>query len=169
MKTILLIVGVVVLVLLAAAGGFYGGMTYQSNQVNQVRANFEQARGAFTQGQFTPRNFNSDGTGGPPAGFGQGFRGGGVSGQVKSLDGDILTLSTAEDVTTVNLSENTRILKNAVVSLDELLPGTRVMVTGESGSDGEIDALQIMILDNASAPLGSEPGPAGETPEEGQP
>jgi len=153
MKKVLWISIAVVLILLAAAGGFYAGMTYQDNQVSQAQQRFFQARGQPPAGG---DGFFRQGT--PPADFSQGFRGGGVSGQVKSIEGNVLTLSTAEDVTMVNLADDTRILMNTSVSVDKLEPGTRVMVTGETGSDGEINAVQIMILDS-SAPggFGNEP------------
>lgn len=164
MKKALLIVGVVGLVLLAAAGGFYFGMQYQTNKVNQAQANFVQARGQFPGGQ--PPNGAGDFRGGNAQANGQGFfQRNGTMGQVKSVEGNVLTLSTAADVTTVNLSDTTQIQKNTVVPLtvSDLVPGTRVVVTGEKDSAGNITASQIMILSDTllngpyPAPTGTEP------------
>lgn len=169
MKKIFWIVGGSLILLLAVAGGFYAGMTYQANMVTQAQANFERVRGSFDEGQLALESVSQFRQAGSPTGFVPGMRGGGLSGQVKSFDGNVLIISTAEDVTTVNLSENTQVMKNVVVPLDELQPGTRVLVTGETGSNGEIDAVQIMVLDEASIPFSNDANPPGEPPAERQP
>jgi hypothetical protein len=65
---------------------------------------------------------------------------------VKSVDGNNLTLSTAQDVTEVRLSDSTQIEKQAEGSLADLQPGTRIIVIGEEDSDGVIDAVRVTIL-----------------------
>lgn len=65
---------------------------------------------------------------------------------MKALQGDTLTLSTAQDVTSVKLSEDTVIQKTVTGSLEDLQTGVRVMVAGERNDDGSIDAAQITIL-----------------------
>jgi len=164
MKKVLWIIGIVVVAVLAAVGSFYGGIQYQTNKVDQVQANFERARGQFPGGQ------PSGDAAGFPRASGQangqvfGLRNG-TMGQVKSVEGNVLTLSTAQDVTTVNLSESTQIQKNTVVTLsaNDLLPGVRVMVNGEKDSNGNISANQITILNDmpADAPY---PSPTGTEP-----
>ena len=151
-KNILIIVGVIVLVLLVGAGGFWGGMTYQNNQNNQAQARFFEQRGGFPAGgDVTGGSFGIDGTplpGGGPLTFDQSpgnFRGGGTMGQVKSMDGNVLQLSTAQDVTTVNLTGDTIIIKSVEGTVSELQPGTRVMVVGERDDQGNITASQITI------------------------
>jgi len=148
MKIGLIIIGTILGICLVAAVSFFGGMKYQENQVDQVVARFENARGPLLGGE-------------PPEGgiFAQGGdqqnlpspgfigRGGGVNGQIKLIDGNTLEISTAEDVTTVNLSDDTRIQQTLSVPISELQPGMRVMVIGEKGDDGNVDAVQIMILD----------------------
>lgn len=143
MKTILILIGTVLLAGAIAAGGFYAGMSYQTNQANQIRASFMQARGITEQGA---NNFS------PPAGGGQfqrgaaGFPGGGTMGQVKTVDGAVLTLSTAQDVTTVNLSDSTQIEKTVAGAVSDLQPGMRVMVSGEKDSSGNVSANRVSIL-----------------------
>jgi hypothetical protein len=83
---------------------------------------------------------------------------------VKTVDGNVLTVSTAQDVTTVNLSEATRIQKFEPVTISDLQAGMRVMVTGQRESSGEITASQIMILNSDSADLSAVPQPPYPSP-----
>ena len=142
MKKVLMIVGAVLLAALLSAGSFYGGMAYQRNQANQIRASFLRSRGL------------SDGASNGNNGFGQrggffgrgGQGGGGVFGQVKSLEGNVLTLSTAQNVVRVNLTNSTRIEKPAPATTSDLQPNVRVQVTGQRDSNGNITASQINII-----------------------
>jgi hypothetical protein len=148
MKTTLIIIAIVLAIGLAAAGGFWGGMQYQSSLADQARADFESARGplsgmpggAIPSGQRPEGQFQG---GGAP---GVAVTRGGTAGSVKALQGDTLTLSTAQDVTSVKLSEDTVIQKTVTGSLEDLQTGVRVMVAGERNDDGSIDAAQITIL-----------------------
>ena len=146
-KNILIIVGVVVFVLLVGAGGFWGGMTYQTNQDSQAQARFFEQRGQPpSDGQMPSGQFQNGQT--PSGGqFQGGFRGG-TMGQVKSIDGNVLTLSTAQDVTTVNLIDTTKIVKSVEGMTSDLQTGMQVMVTGETDDHGNITATQITIVNN---------------------
>jgi len=154
-KKILIITGVFLLVILVGVGGFWGGMTYQANQNSQVQANFFEQRGGFqSNGQFPgdgqiPPGMQFQGVGPGNTDQIQGnFRVGGTMGQVKSIEGDVLTISTAQDVTTVNLLDNTTILKSIEGSTSDLKPGVRVMVTGERDDEENITANQITIIND---------------------
>jgi hypothetical protein len=57
-----------------------------------------------------------------------------------------MTVSTAQDVTTVNLSETTQIQKSETAAVADLQPGVQVMVTGQRDADGNITASQVLIL-----------------------
>ena len=150
MKKWVWIIGAVVLMAAVAAGSFWGGMTYQSNKADQARANFETMRGPFAGGQ--PPSFAQGTQGGGNLGdgtqAGQAFRGAGIIGQIKEIDGDTLTISTAQDVTTVNLSDATQIIKSVQTEISELQPGMRIMVAGQPDEDGNITAVQITIVNN---------------------
>lgn len=165
MKKVLWIVGAILVGAGLAGGGFYAGMTYQENQVDNTRARFEAMRGPIENGQLPGGNFPAQGQ--VPGGVNLG-RGGGVNGQVKSLKGDELQISTANDVTTVRLSEDTLIQMTATVSANELAPGVRVMVVGEADADGVIQASQVRILDEGfmgGMPPGlAYPAPATSAP-----
>lgn len=148
-------------ILLAAglsAASFWGGMIYQFNQAEQTRANFFNARGGTNGGQVLDGSL--DPNNGPGRGF---FGGGGTTGQVKSIEGNVLTLSTAQAVTTVNLTEATQIEKSAAGTLDDLQLGIRILVTGERDSDGNMTASRIQILSSTAAG-GNFPAPAGTAP-----
>ena len=163
MKKVLIVLGAILVAALLAAGGFWGGMAYQSNQASQARANFASARGQANGGQLpTDGQF-------PGAGPGAGFFGGGTTGEVKAIDGNVITLSTAQDVITVNLSDSTQIEKTASGDLSDLQPGTRVIVSGQADSSGNISASRIQILngnlpDVTNPPGASNPPAAGSEP-----
>ena len=166
MKKIIIIIGAILLAALIAGGCFYAGMAYQTNQADQARARFMQDRGMTEgempqPGQFPGGNLPEEMQ--PPSGGGMGFSGRGTTGVVKSIDGNGFTISTAQDVTTVNLSEDTRIEQYASAAITDLQPGVRVMVTGQQDEDGNITASQILIVNsdpsgpNFLPPEGTEP------------
>lgn len=151
MKIFLTIAAVLIALLLAAAGGFWGGMQYQTSLVDRAQANFENMRGplgAQPGGAAIPNGQR------PDASQFQGVLAGrGAAGSIKSLEGDTLLLSTAQDVTTVKLSADTVILKTVTGSSADLEPGLRIMVTGERSDDGlTITASQISILSEDGMP-----------------
>ena len=163
MKRVLIITGLIALIAVVAAGSFWGGMTYQTNKANQARLNFEAARGQ-AGGVQVP----GDGTGfaggsmpngqAPASGFG-----GGTVGQVKTIEGNVMTVSTAQDVTTVNLTATTQIKKTVAGTTDDLQPGTRVMIAGQKDSNGTITANQITIMDG-NLPSMPYPSPTQQEP-----
>lgn len=156
MKAALIVLGMIILLGLVAAGSFWGGMAYQTSRVDRARANFAAARGQFPGGA---PGLPQEGIPGIPQGdFTEGgFAGrGGTTGQVKEINGDVLTLSTAQDVSTVQLSDSTQIEKSVEGTRVDLQPGTRLLVTGERDTDGNIDASRITILS------GNFPGPVGQ-------
>lgn len=143
-KFIWILVGIV-LVAAAGFGGFEEGKAYQSNQANQIRSQFLQARGLNPNG-FSGQNGSSPNGGGRGAGFG-----GGVTGNIKDIQGSTLDLSTATDVTTVNLSASTQIEKTVPGTSADLQPGERLVIRGSRNADGSLAADQIQIVNNAGA------------------
>jgi hypothetical protein len=65
---------------------------------------------------------------------------------VKSIEGDILLLSTAQDVTNVILTDETVINLFVDGELEDLTPQQRVTVIGQRNDAGEIVAEIIQIL-----------------------
>lgn len=147
MKKTLLILGMVVLVVAVAAGSFYGGMIYQKNQANQqasqAMANWQRERGSG--GAQAPGGASGQMPSGP-GGMVSGFMGRGTTGDVKTIDGDTLTISTAQNVTTVKLTDATKILMTVEGSTTNLQVGTRIMITGQTDSKGVITASQITVI-----------------------
>ena len=157
MKKAILIGLAILLVAVAAGGAFYGGMQYQISLEDQAQANFLAARGEGGGqfpggGQMLPgRELPADGQ------VLQGRQGGGITGTVKSVDGQLLTLSTAETVTTVTLTDATTVNMTVTGDLTDLTEGVRVMVTGEIGSDGNVTATLIQIVSSDMMATGTAP------------
>ena len=156
MKKTLLIIGAIVVILLVAGGSFLGGMAYnesrRSKQANQAREDFFTARGGQPgQGQFPEGGQAAPG----------GFRGGGTIGKIKTIEGNVMTISTANNVTTVNLTDTTQIEKTTSGTNADLQPGVQVMISGETGSNGVVTAVRIQIINNL--PSGMAYPPPGET------
>jgi hypothetical protein len=90
MKKGILIFGVLLLVTAIAGASFWGGMTYQSNQSNRAVENFENLRGAIGEGMPSPRDFGNTQFPGE-----ENVMRGGITGEIKSINGNVITLSTA--------------------------------------------------------------------------
>jgi hypothetical protein len=162
MKKTLMIFGAILLAALLSAGSFWGGMAYQSNRADRARANFMNARGLAGDGQAPDGGQFPDI--GQFANGGAGFAGGrGMDGQVKTIDGNVMTLSTAQDVTTVNLTETTRVEKTVSGAIADLQPGMQVMVTGQRDDNGDVTASQVTIL-NTDPAAATDPSATGTEP-----
>jgi hypothetical protein len=163
MKTILIIAGAIILAGLIAAGSFYGGVVYQTNKVSQVQANFLSQRGQPNTGQVPAGGQNIPG-GAAQNGQNPGFPGGGgIAGQVKTIEGNVMTISTAQNITTVNLTDSTQVQKTVTGAISDLQPGMQVMVSGQKDSNGNITANRISIMNNL--PTGTNnPSPTGTAP-----
>jgi hypothetical protein len=154
MNKVLTIAGGVLFLLLLGGGAFYGGMLFERSQATDGQADFFAERGGgpdgfgglgFRDGQdgFFQSDDHEDGQSAVPgqAGFGRG-----LSGQVKSIKGGTLLLSTPQDVTTVILTDQTTIIRMVTGELDDLQPDQRVTVIGQRNEAGEIIATVIQIL-----------------------
>ena len=157
MKKTLMIIGAILLAVLVAAVSFWGGMAYQTNRDNQVRANFLNSRGLANSGGFPNGGQILPGDGAPNGQIPGFFGGGRTTGQVKSIDGNIMMVSTAQNVTTVNLSASTRIEKSAPAAISDLQTGLQVTVTGQRDSNGDITAIQVLILNTNPSTTGTAP------------
>lgn len=147
-KKVLLISGAILITVLLSAGSFWGGMTYQSKRAEGVRANFINSRG---QGANLPFSIDGQfGAGGQGPGF---VGGGGTIGEVKTIEGDTLTISTPQNVTTVIISDASEIQKSEAADISDLQPGVQVMVTGQRDAGGVITASQILILDSDASTM----------------
>jgi hypothetical protein len=146
-KKILTLLGVVVLVLGVAGGSFYGGMLYQQSQAAGAQARFFADRGGAPPG---------DVAGGTQGGNFPGGQGGTGSlagqaafGEIKSIDGDTLTLSTAQSEVKVTLTDATAIQKMVSGAPGDLQVGARITVRGERDASGNVTASNIQITASA--------------------
>jgi hypothetical protein len=128
-KTIGIILGVIVLCGAVGAGAFYGGTLYERQQVASVRNSFFNGRGG------------AGGGGGGAGGFG-----GGVFGTVKSITGNTIQISTPQNVTTVNLSAATTVMKTITGTVSDIQVGQTITVRGQRDSSGNVTADSIQLL-----------------------
>ena len=137
-KTVLIMLVVAVVVGLAAGfGGYKMGDTAGFERANLVRQQFAQSRQGG-QGQF-----GQSGTGSSAS------RSAGISGVIKSVDGDTLTVTLGQRDVQVKLSDKTQVEKAGLGNRDDLKAGARVMITsdGASGdSSSSIAAATILVL-----------------------
>ena len=131
-----------VLLLLVAAGAFYGGMRFQGMRSSGTRANFFANRGG------------ADG-----ANFGGGGGGGGGGGrlsnmgQIKSIEGNVIIVSTQQERLQVTVTDATKYQRLVDGKLDDLQVGANIIVRGESDANGVVNAVSIQLADSVPAPL----------------
>lgn len=147
------IVGGVVLILVVGGGAFYGGIVFERSRESDVQGRFFAGRGGFPGdlgdfGHDGPGGFQESGDHDDDQGAFQsrGSFGRGAAGTVKSIEGDTLLLSTAQDVTTVILTDETVINLFVDGELEDLTPEQRVTVLGQRNEAGDIVADVIQIL-----------------------
>ncbi len=132
------IAGLVVLVVIAAVGGYMVGHRAGVQQANVARATFMAQR--FGGQQLA----NGLGPGNLAGGVRQG--GMGANGTVKSIEGSTLIVTTRSGEVKVKLGQDTVVQKMAQSSLQEIRPGMRIAVTGETDSSGTVNARSVQLL-----------------------
>ncbi len=156
---------VVVIVIVVGAAAAFGGYTY-GVQAGAQRA--QNIRAAFLADRGIGGNGGQGGQGG--FGGGQGANGGTnrqfnpnnfAAGQVKSISGNTIELSTAQSVVKVQLTDQTQIQKTAAGAPSDIQAGERITVQGTRGSDGTMTAQAIQIGGNRG-PFGGNGGQGGQ-------
>jgi hypothetical protein len=133
------IVSLVVSVAIIASGAFYGGMTYAKSKTptRPAGANMRVAGAGGAARQF---------------GSGQGGAGGFTTGEVLSKDDTSITVKLQDGGSKiVFISASTTVSTTSQGSLNDVTPGTNIMVGGSANQDGSVMARTIQIR------------PAGET------
>ena len=125
-----------VLLLLVAAGAFYGGMRFQGMRSSGTRANFFANRGG------------ADG-----ANFGGGGGRRSNMGQIKSIEGNVIIVSTQQERLQVTVTDTTKYQRLVDGKLDDLQVGANIIVRGESDANGVVNAVSIQLADPVPVPL----------------
>lgn len=98
--------------------------------------------------------------GGGGGGFtGGGFGGGGLTGTVASVDGNTITVETAQGPLQATIGDETTIRELADLTLADLIEGMQLTVIGQPGEDGVVEAISITIV-----PEGADLGGFGRIP-----
>jgi hypothetical protein len=133
-RKLIYIIGIIVALVAVGAGAFYGGTVYAAQQNTNTRNAFFNGRGGTGTG----------GTGGAN-GAGGGF-GGGVAGTIKSISGNTVEVSTAQNVTTVTLNGTTTVMKSVAATTSDLQVGQTITVRGQRDSAGNVTATSIQVV-----------------------
>jgi len=128
-----------VLVVVVGAGSFYGGMVY-GKSLNK----------GFMGKNFNPEQFGTNSIGMGQGGNrtnGLGTAGGAMAaGEVISQDSESITLKIQNSGTKiVFFSSSTQIMKTQQGSLEDIVVGENLTITGKANSDGSLTAKSIQI------------------------
>ena len=77
--------------------------------------------------------------------FGNRSHQGGLNGVIAEVDGDIMTLNTAQGSVNAAIQADTKIRKFAEGTLPDLQPGMRVTIIGEPGLDGAVEVKSVLL------------------------
>ncbi len=148
MKAVRWILLAVLIVIVAAAAS--GVLAYNMGRQEGMKAGIA-ARNEFLQARgINTGNLSQGGTAGAGANatgrLGQGGMAGNfTAGQVKSINGNELEISTASAVTKVKLTDKTQVEKTVAGSASDIKVGDRVVVQGTRAADGSLEASMIQL------------------------
>jgi hypothetical protein len=141
MKRVMLVL-LAVLVLAGVGGGaFWAGTKVGENRAVQNPARFFQQRAGGQSGQFpgllqTPQ----------PGQRGAQVLGGGITGTIEEVQGNILVVSTGTETIRVQTTDTTLIEKYLSVNVGDLKVGEQVIVSGSRNDDGSYTARSIRSM-----------------------
>lgn len=132
-----IIIAVTATLFVAGGGGFFTGMKYQESKTPSFARMFDN-NGQVGNMQFSGRNGNSTESG--MRGFSP------VSGEIIESDDKSITVKESDGSSKiVFITENSTVNKTEEGSKDDLATGTKVVIFGQSNSDGSITAQSIQI------------------------
>ncbi len=136
-QRILFVVGALALAVITGVSGFFYGTSVGEARANQIRQTFFQER-------FGGAAASRDSSAMLP-GMGQPASRSAVTGQVKSVNGNTIELSTRDSVIKVTVNDTTQITKLCAGTLDDVKTGERLVVQGDSDAGGTVTARSIQI------------------------
>ena len=139
-----LIAGAVVVVLVVGGAAFFAGWKVgQGTKSNFTRGNFNGATGVQMMGR----------NGGARV-IGQGGRLNFIDGEVVSKTDQNMTMKLTDGGSKIILlSSSTAVTKSASGSINDLTPGAKLMINGDTNADGSVTARTIQLRDaNAVVP-----------------
>ena len=112
------------------------------------------------------QRFQRGGIGGATGGFEGGLAGGALSGALESVEGDKITVNTAQGPLQVTIGPETVIQRTEIVTLtsDDLVEGIQVRVAGERNEAGVVEAVSIFVVPEGDAGFGGFGGFGGRRP-----
>jgi hypothetical protein len=126
----------VVLLIVVAAAGFYGGTKYQQSRNSQLVSQFRNGQGNFRNGQNGNQNQANR----------QRQFGGGVFGQVLSLDDKSVTVKLPDGSSRIVIfTPSTSVNKTDPGSISDLKAGENVAIFGSANTDGSLTAQSIQL------------------------
>jgi len=149
MKTIIGIILALVLAAAAAVGGYLYGNKAGEARVQATYQSFFQGRGISVPGDaasggptfFQGGQTASQGQGQQQSGVGRS----GVTGQVTSIEGNTITLTTADGQVKVLVNEQTALRKTTTLTLKDLQTNETVVVMGDRDAQGNLVARSIQL------------------------
>jgi len=145
-KTFIILLIAIVVAGGAIGGAFMGGVAMGKSQGQQSA--LQNLRSQFTTRQGQTGTQNGAVTSGTdvPAAFGGAFIGRGTAGTVSKIENGVITL-TARDGSTIRVitSASTTVQKTGTVTLNDIVAGESVSVTGETQQDGSVKATSIFV------------------------
>lgn len=140
---------VIVTLILAGSLGFFAGTKYQAGKQSSASINqlhqFRDASGQTPSSGFNGSRPTTD------------RFGGGIRGEIISIEGDTLTVSLPDGGSKLILvSDSTTITTASTGTIDDLKPNDTVMAFGQTNDDGSLSADSI----NAGGRFGPQPTPA---------
>ena len=134
--------------------GLWGGAQLKGSSPANASTSTPATGGRTRNGAFA----GGGGTGGAGGGAGRG----GTIGTVKSVDGNTITITTANGGTaTVTIGSSTTVTKSETGSVSDITPGENIVVRGTTGTDGTTTAQSINV---GNAPFGFGGGGQGGPP-----
>jgi hypothetical protein len=133
---------VVVVATAVGVGAYSAGKSAGETAALTARTNFIQQRAGGNSAATT--GFTDQGGAGSTGARG-GMAGNFAGGQVKSVNGDTIELSTATEVLKVKVTGQTQYQKTVNGSLNDVQVGERVVIQGDRGADGTLTARSVQI------------------------